>query len=145
MSPGRSPFTTFPSFQWVAAPAAPAGTMARSELPWATTCGKPARSTIAGTMMLPPPTPIIPERKPANTPVESRAAASPPGPPGLMEAPSQGRASRMAATTRRKAPKERFSFHSGSTWAYRAPKRAVKVAVTARSAAAITSTRPFVA
>jgi hypothetical protein len=44
----------------------------------------------------------------------------------------------------RNPAKERSSFHPGSTWAYRAPRRAVKVAATARKAAARTSTCPFV-
>ena len=59
------------------APTAPAGTMARSELPWAVYWLKPVSSTMATTMMEPPPIPIIPERNPVNTPTISKTAASP--------------------------------------------------------------------
>ena len=100
---------------------------------------------MAGTMMLPPPTPIMPERKPVKTPVVRSTAAVTQVEGCAPAPPSQGRARRMTAMTSRKAPKERLSFHSGRTWAYRAPYRAVTVAVTARRPAPRRSTCPLVA
>ena len=47
--------------------------MTASEMPWATCCSMPITMTMAGTMTMPPPTPIVPATNPVTVPAISAA------------------------------------------------------------------------
>ena len=65
--------STLPWRKCCVAPEMAVGTMTASEIPWATCWSMPITITIAGTITMPPPTPMVPATNPVNVPAISAA------------------------------------------------------------------------